>query len=51
MIAQTMVQICANVLSSRLKIGGAMATSLVTTATATLILFLDVVFELTEEIT
>ena len=44
MIVQTMVQICAKFLISRLKIGGAMAISLVAMATATLILFLDVVF-------
>ena len=48
MIVRTMVEICAIFLISRLKIGGAMAFSLVTMATATLILFLDVVFELTE---
>ena len=43
-----MVEICAKFVISRLKIGGAMAISLVAMATATLILFLDVVFELTE---
>ena len=43
-----MVKICAKVLISRLKIGGAIAISLVAMATATLILFLDVVFELIE---
>ena len=46
MIVRTMVEICAKCLISRLKIGGAMAISLVAMATATLILFLDVVFEL-----
>ena len=49
MIVQTMVQICAKCLISRLNIGGAMAISLVAMATATWILFLDVVFELIEE--
>ena len=44
MIVQTMVQICAKFLISRLKIGGAMAISLVAMVTATSILFLDVVF-------
>ena len=48
MIVRTMVMISAKFLISRLKIGGAMAISLVAMATATLILFLDVVFELTE---
>ena len=43
-----MVEICAKFLISRLKIGGAIAISLVAMATATLILFLDVVFELIE---
>ena len=43
-----MVEICAKFLISRLKIGGAMAISLVAMATATLISFLDVVFELIE---
>ena len=43
-----MVQICAKFLISRLKIGEAMATSLVAMVTATLILFLDVGFELIE---
>ena len=43
-----MVEICAKFLISRLKIGGAMAIFLVAMATATLILFLDVVFELIE---
>ena len=38
-----MVQICAKCLISRLKIGGALAVSLVAMITATLILFLDVV--------
>ena len=46
MIVRTMIEICANVVISRLKIGGAMAISLVAMATAALILFLDVVFEL-----
>ena len=49
MIVRTMVEICAKFLISRLKIGGAMAISLVAMATATLTLFLDVVFELIEE--
>ena len=51
MIVQAMVQICANFLISRLKIGeaSAMAVSLVVMATATLILFLDVDFEGIEE--
>ena len=49
MIVQTMVQIYANFLVSRLKIGGAMTISLVAMATATSILFSDVVFELIEE--
>ena len=44
-----MVEICAKFLISRLKIAGAMAVSLVAMATATLILFLNVVFELTEQ--
>ena len=48
MIVQTMKQICAKFLISRLKIGGAMAFSLVAMATATY-LFLDVVFEGIEE--
>ena len=43
-----MVEICENFLISRLKIGGAMAIFLVAMATATLILFLDVVFALIE---
>ena len=43
-----MVEVCAKFLISRLKIGRAMAVSLVALATATLILFLDVVFELIE---
>ena len=46
MIVRTKVEICAKVLISRLKIGEAMAISLVAMATATLIVFLDVVFEL-----
>ena len=49
MIVQTIVQICAKYLISRLKIGGVMAISLVAMATTTLILFLGVVFELIEE--
>ena len=36
MIVRTMVEICANFLISRLKIGGAMAISLVAMADATL---------------
>ena len=48
MIVQTMLEICAKFLISRLKIGGAMAIYLVAVATATLTLFVDVVFELTE---
>ena len=44
-----MVEICAKFLISRLKIGGAVAIYLVAMATATLTLFLDVVFELIEE--
>ena len=48
MIVRTMVEICAKFLISRLKIGGVIAISLVAMATATLILFLDVVFELIE---
>ena len=43
MIVQTMVKICAKCLISHLKIGGAMAIFIVAMATATLILFLDVV--------
>ena len=43
-----MVEICAQFLISRLKIGGAMAISLVAMTTATLIVFLDEVFELIE---
>ena len=39
-IVRTMVEICAKFLISRLKIGGAMAISLVVMATATLIFFL-----------
>ena len=49
MIVQTMVQICAKYVISRLKIEGVMAISPVAMATATLILFFDVVFELIEE--
>ena len=48
MTVRTMVEICAKFLISRLKIGGAMAISLVAMATATLILILDVVFEFIE---
>ena len=48
MIVRKMVEIFAKFLISRLKIGGAMAISHVAMATATLVLFLDVVFELTE---
>ena len=48
MIVRTMVEICAKFLIFRLKIEGAMAISFVAMATATLILFLDVVFQLTE---
>ena len=48
MIVRTMVEICAKFLIFRLKIGGAMVISFVAMATATLILFLDVVFELIE---
>ena len=47
-IVRTMVEICAKFLISQLKIGGAMAIFFVAMATATLILFLDVVFELIE---
>ena len=49
MIVQTIVQVCAKYLISQLKIGRVMAIFLVAMATATLILFLDVVFELIEE--
>ena len=48
MIVRSVVKICAKLLISRLKIRGATAISLVAMATATLILFLDVVFELNE---
>ena len=48
MIVRTMVEICVKFLISRLKIGGATAISLVALATATLFLFLNVVFELIE---
>ena len=48
MIVRTMVEICAKFLISRLKIGQTMAISLVAMATATLILLLDVDFELNE---
>ena len=48
MIVRTMVEICAKFLISRLIIEGAMAISVVAMVTATLILFLDVVFELIE---
>ena len=44
MIVRAMIEICAKFLISWLKIGGAMAISFVAMATATLILFLDVVF-------
>ena len=43
------MQICAKILISRLKIGGAMAVSFVAMATGTLFLFLDIVFEGIEE--
>ena len=46
MIVRSMVETYAKLLISRLKIGGAMAISLVAMATATFTLFLDVVFEL-----
>ena len=49
MIVQTILQICAKYSISRLKIGEDMAISLVAMATATLILFLNVVSQLTEE--
>ena len=49
MIVQTMVQICAKFLIARLKIGGVIVISLVAMATATFILFLDLVFELIEK--
>ena len=49
MIVQTMVQICAKCLISRLKIGEAMAVFFVAMTTATLFLFFDVVFEGIEE--
>ena len=48
MIVRPMVENCAKFSVSRMKIEGAMAISLVAMAAATLILFLDVVFELTE---
>ena len=48
MIVRTMVEICARFLISRLKIGGAMTISFVAIATATLNVFLVVVFELNE---
>ena len=48
MIVWTMAEICAKFSISQLKIGGATAISFVAMATATLILFLDVVFELIE---
>ena len=48
MIVRTMAEICAKFSISQLKIGGAMAISFVAMAAATLILFLDVVFELIE---
>ena len=46
MIVRTVVEICTKILISRL--GGATAISVVAIATATLTLFLDVVFELNE---
>ena len=49
MIVHTIVQICAKYFISRLEIGRVMVISLVAMATATLILFLDVIFELIEE--
>ena len=49
MIVQTMAQICAKFLISRLKIRGAMAVSLVAMATDTSFLSLAVVFEGFEE--
>ena len=49
MIAQTMVLMGAKFFISRLKIRGAMAVSVVAMASATLFLFLDVVFEGIEE--
>ena len=49
MIVQTIAQICAKYLISRLKIGRVMAISLVGMATATLILFPDLFFELIEK--
>ena len=48
MSVRTMIEICTKLSISRLKIGVAMAISLDAMATATLILFLDAVFELIE---
>ena len=48
MIVRTMFENFAKFLISRLKIGGAMAITFDVMATATLLLFLDVVFELIE---
>ena len=48
MNVRIMIDICAKSSISRLKIGVAMAISIVAMATATLILLLDVVFELIE---
>ena len=48
MIVRSMIEICAKFLISQLKNGGVLAISLVAMATATLILFLDVVFVLLE---
>ena len=45
MIVQTMVQICAKFLVSRLKTGGVVGISFVPMATATIFLFIDVAFE------
>ena len=49
MIVQTIVQISSKYFISRLKIGGVVAISFVAMATATLILFIDVVFEYIEK--
>ena len=48
MTVRTTVEICAKFLISQLTIGGVVAISLVAMVTATLILVLDVVFELIE---
>ena len=48
MTVRTTVEICAKLLISQLTIGGVVAISLVAMVTATLILVLDVVFELIE---